>query len=83
MFGDNTLVESATTGHECKPDPEEMLQRARKRKEKIQQDIHAYMGFDTYRINNDYALQFLGAMHLRLYQAGAEEQRWLDEIDKD
>ena len=67
----------------CRVDPEEMLQNARRCKEKTKADIEAFMNLGNYRINDDEAAKMLGFMTLALHEAERDEQRWLDEIDKD
>ena len=72
-----------TASHVCKVDLEEQLQHARKRKEKTEQDIAAFWGFDDYYEADAAATTLLGAMHAALKAAEANEQRCLDEIDAD
>lgn len=78
----NTPV--SPVGRECKPDPEDMLQNARRKREKVEQDIKAYEGFDNYhRASPSAHCEVYGAMHAELVVAKKSEQHWLDEIDKD
>ena len=67
---------------ECKVDLEEQLQRARKRREKVEQDITAFWSLGDYYKAERAAVSLLGAMHVELKATIANEQRWLDEIDK-
>ena len=68
----------------CKPDPEAMLQGARKRIEKIKQDIENFeqMGDYYYPGAEEASLMMYGAMHKALRDVEQTEQYWLDEIDK-
>ena len=82
------MLNSGNTGasigvRECKVDLEEQLQYARKRREKVEQDIAAFWGLDDYYTADMAATTLLGAMHASLRAAEANEQRCLDEVDKD
>ena len=77
----------ASTEQSCKPDPEEMLQSARKQKEREQAVLDAYKQFIISinyleRDSEIAARQILGELMLKVWQAEANEKRWLDEIDK-
>ena len=77
----------ASTEQSCKPDPEEMLQSARKQKEREQAVLDAYKQFiiSVNYLDRDSeiaARQILGELTLKVWQAETNEKRWLDEIDK-
>ena len=86
MLGNNILEKSEKYADSapCRPDPEDMLQAARKRKEKIVEDIASFRKIDSYYPCDEKALaQVFGSMHVALYDAEDNEQYWLNEIDKD
>lgn len=66
---------------DCKPDPEEELQRARKRRLKIQTDIDAFMEFDSYSFQRELAFQLLGSMMVAKEEAIQVEHHWLEQIN--
>jgi hypothetical protein len=75
-------------GKDCKPDPEEMLQSARKQKEEAQGHIDRFkeFAFNVRYMERDNELgaeKIAGELVFNLWQAEANEQRWLNEIDKD
>lgn len=78
-------VESST----CRqPDPEEMLQSAKRQKEEAQGHIDRFrefaMNINYMERNNELgAAGIIGELVFKLWQAEANEQRWLDEIDKE
>ena len=70
------------------PDPEDMLQSAKKQKEEAQDHIDRFKEFAMNirymeRDNELGAAKIIGELVFKLWQAEANEQRWLDEIDKD
>lgn len=84
MLG-NQGIES--TGQACTPDPEEMLQNAKKQKEEAQGHIDRFKEFATNirymeRDNEIGSTRIIGELIFKLWQAEQNEQRWLDEIDK-
>ena len=84
LNGGNATIEASRA---CTPDPEEMLQSARTQKEKAQKNIDR---FKEFAVNIDYlerdseqgAAKIIGELMIKLWTAEANEQRWLDEIDK-
>jgi len=89
MLGNTQAIgkETGDSLQSCRPDPEDMLQKAKARKEKAQQDINGFMLMDTYYTGHrdqDVVIKaILGEMHMTLHRAECDEIRWLDEIDKD
>jgi hypothetical protein len=83
MFESNV---EAKGGGECKPDPEEMLQRARKIIEacdKAQNLIFELDELPIYLSDSDNSFkQTLGQIAIQRYQAKKQENYWLNEIDK-
>lgn len=71
----------------CRPDPEEMLQRARERLEQVNKELEAYKNFvritDHIPHSDEAAVKILGALTLKQMSAEIEVERWLEEIDKD
>ena len=73
---------------ECKPDPEEMLQRARKRLLKAKKDIENFRKFAD---GVDYlthgaeesAIKVIGVLVMRQWQEENQVDYWLSEIDKE
>ena len=85
MLNSGNQIES--TGSACKPDPEDMLQRARKSLEKENDNLSKFKEFINAvgyleRDNELAARNILGELSLKVMQAEENEQRWLDEIDK-
>ncbi len=84
MLGDDNRNAAMGLAKECKIDPEEMLQSARKRKEKAKADIESFRKLNDYhQIEEKTMLALFGAMHVSYYSAIDTEHRWLEEIDKD
>lgn len=83
------LNSNQVEGSTCKqPDPEDMLQSAKKQKEEAQAHIDRFKQFAMNvrymeRDNELGAAKIIGELVFKLWQAEANEQRWLDEIDKD
>ena len=70
------------------PDPEERLQSARKQKEMETEALDAFKEFirkvNYLERDNELATKsILGELTMKVMQAEANEQRWLDKIDKD
>ena len=79
------LASQKAMAEPCKPDPEDMLQNARARIQKIEIDIKNFESMDDYYIPGSEHLTLLalyGAMHKALYEAKQAEEYWLAEIDK-
>ena len=68
----------------CRPDPEEMLQKMRVIRERIENDIESFKDMDNYYFpgSEKFILMMFGAMHVKLHEIKKEEQYWLKEIDK-
>ena len=81
MLGNTNRIESQPA--ECKVDPEEQLQRARKKKERIEKDIAAFNEFGDYYFHDSERLSQMlyGVMHYELKMANDNIERWLKEID--
>ena len=85
MLNSSGQIESSAC---VKPDPEDMLQSAKRQKEEVQSHIDRFKEFamnirHMERDNELGAVKIIGELVFKLWQAEANEQRWLDEIDKE
>lgn len=88
IFDNSPKTESV--GQLCKPDPEDMIDRANKRKISFQRavdlfneldelPIHLYQG----RGSEELILQLYGSAYAGIRECDKEIQRWMEEIDND
>ena len=73
----------------CKPDPEEMIERANKRKQSFQRAAELFDELDELPIHlhrirgsEEYFLQVYGSVYAGIRECDKEIQRWMNEIDK-
>ena len=86
MFNNNYPT-AVGTNQACKPDPEEMLQHARKREVRIEQGLDALrtLGENNYYFNQkseEGIVMALGQLTAAKWEVEKEIERWLKEIDK-
>lgn len=86
MFDNN--LRSEQSSQECKPDPEVMLQQARKRKEDVKKADDLLTEFIQIPIHiserdiDDSLLRILGTLRIELFKTERDEAFWLAEINK-
>jgi len=88
MFDNSPQNESSS--QLCKPDPEDMIERANKRKSNLQRAVDLFNELDGLPVNlhsgrgsEEYILQLYGSAHAGIRACDKEIQRWKDEIDND
>lgn len=91
MYAGNAQIPLASKDAVCRPDPEEMLQRCRRRMEEAKDVEASLIRIMDANINVSFSLDdrngsgafmtAIGSARLQYIQAKREEQRWLDEID--
>lgn len=89
MFSDN-YPESYNNISECRPDPEEELQRVRKLREKFQKGKSLLVEMERLNLTLHINIQginpsmfILGNLEARILELKFEEEHWLDIINKE
>lgn len=90
MFNEYPEIMGQMETKSCKPDPEEMLQRSRKRIEECDKALNMLFSLSDMRVdiyfgreNRDASLCAIGHLVVQKRDAEKEQEHWLKEIDKE